>query len=67
MTRSSNLVFNTGFTLEEWIRKSKAGELCGILGCFIKPEGKCNHCGKYYCSEHKWIIDVPSHRSKSSH
>ena len=66
MNKRRDLALGTGFTLEEWKRKSKAGELCGILGCFSKPEVKCKHCSNYYCSEHKYVIGTPAHKRKYS-
>lgn len=57
------LKLDSGFTLAQWKKKSENGELCGILGCFNKPEVKCNHCDNYYCSEHKWVIGTPAHKS----
>ena len=67
MEKHKVLELDTGFSLAEWRRRSKVGELCGILGCFYKPETGCNHCGNHYCNEHKWVLDTPAHQSQSSH
>lgn len=66
MSKKRDLELDTGFTLHEWKRKSEAGEFCGILGCFNKPETRCDHCGNWYCNEHKWVLETPAHPSKYS-
>lgn len=63
MNEKRELELDTGFTLADWRSKSRAGKFCGILGCFNKPEVQCKHCGNYYCSEHKWVIGTPAHKS----
>jgi len=57
------LELDTGFSMATWRSKSKAGELCGILGCFNEPKVGCSHCGNHYCDEHKWVIKTPAHKS----
>lgn len=47
--------------LIDWAARSRKGEVCGILGCFIKPIRKCPHCGNYYCEEHSVVIDSVAH------
>lgn len=37
--------------LDNWIDRSKKGEVCGVLGCEFKPETKCQICKNYYCAE----------------
>ncbi len=61
MDKHEVLELDTGFSLAEWRRRSKNGEVCGILGCFNKPKETCKHCGNHYCSEHEWVIGTPAH------
>lgn len=39
-------------TGDEWREKSQRGELCGIIGCEIKPTTKCPKCLNHYCYSH---------------
>lgn len=61
MERDEVVVLDTGITMAEWRGRSRAGELCGILGCGEKPVVKCMHCGNHYCRGHQWVIDTPGH------
>lgn len=57
---------DTGISWREWKKRSEAGELCGILGCFNKPVVKCEHCGNHYCKEHQAVIDTIAHATEYS-
>lgn len=47
--------------VEEWKKKSENGEVCGILGCESKPTVSCPHCGNWYCEDHSFVLQLPSH------
>jgi len=38
-----------------WLKESKKGIRCGILGCIGKPVWECPVCGAWYCEEHKEV------------
>ncbi|MGC2308181.1 MAG: hypothetical protein WA461_07245 [Nitrososphaeraceae archaeon] len=42
--------------INEWTRRSREEDICGIVGCFNKPTTQCKKCTNYYCLEH-----FPSH------
>ena len=46
--------------IEEWRRRSKAGEVCGMYSCDQAPNLNCPKCGNHYCDEH---VVYHSHRS----
>jgi hypothetical protein len=48
-------------TVGQWARKSRQGQVCGILGCRGLPIVKCDHCGNHYCQDHAFVIDTPAH------
>lgn len=39
-------------TLDEYLKLSKQGKICGIVGCRANPVEKCEICGAHYCKEH---------------
>lgn len=45
-----------------WLKESKKGIRCGILGCIGKPVWECPVCGAWYCEGHK---SVHFHRVQS--
>ena len=42
--------------INEWTRRSRKEDICGIVSCLDKPTTQCKKCTNYYCSEH-----FPSH------
>lgn len=50
--------------LGAWAKKSKQGELCGILGCQAKPIVACTHCRHHYCETHAYLACTPAHSKK---
>lgn len=40
------------FTLDEWAKQSKEGEVCGMFGCTSEPSSQCPICGNHYCYDH---------------
>lgn len=51
-------------SLSEWKRKSERGKVCGIFGCPNTPTVQCQHCGNWYCEEHRYVLKTPAHPSK---
>lgn len=47
--------------IEEWNKKSKRGDVCGIFGCEDKPTTYCYHCGNWYCDVHNFVLQLPGH------
>ena len=47
----------TYWDVELWAAKSRKGEICGIYFCGNEPVIRCNHCGNWYCEEHKFVLD----------
>lgn len=50
-----------GTQIEEWKKRSEHGYVCGIFGCEGKPMVLCRHCGNWYCGEHSFVLQLPSH------
>lgn len=50
-----------GMRVEEWKKRSELGDVCGIFGCEGKPSVFCSHCGNWYCDEHSFVLQLPSH------
>jgi hypothetical protein len=43
-------------TKDEWVEKSKRGEVCSVVGCDGKPTTRCATCLMYTCYQH-----LPTH------
>lgn len=39
--------------VSQWSKLSKAGLICGIMGCSADPNETCNMCNSHYCLEHR--------------
>lgn len=48
-------------TIDEWKKQSEEGKVCGILGCQGEPMVRCEHCGNWYCDDHKLVLKTPAH------
>ena len=63
MTNNSSSGSSGGGTGEitenEWISKSRNGDLCGVLGCMHPPTSQCPKCMNHYCSGH---LDLHVHK-----
>ncbi len=52
------------FTPQKWAADSRAGEVCGIMGCLAPPVVRCAHCQNMYCEEHRFVLTTSAHPQK---
>lgn len=54
----------SSYTMQDCIKLSKQGKICGILGCPKEPIERCPHCDLMYCEDHCFVIETPGHQCK---